>query len=70
MLKLYTPTFTLKKNSLSNFTELFHESRIQAIREQSVAQFSKLLADHAERFRNNSKKFFNFQSESRRKKVQ
>ena len=34
-------------------TELFHELRIQAIREQSVAQFSKLLADHAERFRNN-----------------
>ena len=40
---------TLKKRS-SNFTELFHDkSGIQAIREQSVAQFSKLLADHAKR---------------------
>ena len=39
----------LKTSSL-NFTELFHEPRIQAILEQSVAQFSKLLADHAERF--------------------
>ena len=55
------------KKSSSNFTELFHESRIQAIREQSVARFSKLLADNAERFRNNSKKFCNFLSESRRK---
>ena len=41
-----------EKNTSSNFTELFHESRIQAIREQSVAQFSKLLADHTEWFRN------------------
>ena len=49
-----------EKNSSSNFTELFYESRIQAIRERSVAQFSKLLADHAERFTSNSKKFCNF----------
>ena len=49
-----------EKNSSSNFTELFHEPRIQAIREQSVAQFSKLSADHAERFMNNSKKFCDF----------
>ena len=37
-----------------------YDSRIQAIREQSVTQFLKLLADHAERFRNNSKIFCNF----------
>ena len=58
-----------EKNRSSNFTELFRESRIQAIREQSVAQFSKLLVNHAERFKHNSKKFCNFSSESRRKRV-
>ena len=61
---------TLKKRSSSNFTELFDESRIWAIREQSVAQFSKLLVNYEERFRNNSKKFCNFLTESRRKRVQ
>ena len=64
------PASRIEKNSSSNFTELFHESRIQAIREQSVAQFSKLLAGHGERLRNNSKKFCNFKSGSRPKRVQ
>ena len=44
-----------ENNSSSNFTELFHESRIQAIREQSAEQFSNLLADHTEQFRNTLK---------------
>ena len=48
-------TYT-EKNSSSNFTDLFHESRVQAIREQCVAQFLKLLADNA----GITKKFCNF----------
>ena len=55
MENLYT-----EQKSSSKFTELFQDSQVQAIREQSVAQFLKLLADDAERFRNNSKKFCNF----------
>ena len=42
MKKIYTG-----KSSSSNFIKLFHESRIQAIREQSVAQFSNILENHA-----------------------
>ena len=48
------------QNSSFKFTELFQKSRIQAIREQSVTLFSKLLEYNAERFRNKCEKFCNF----------
>ena len=67
---VHTQRNNTEKNSSSNFTEQFDESRIQAIREQSLVQFSKLSVDYAKRFRNNSKKICNFQSASRRKRVQ
>ena len=57
--KIFVTSHTEKKSS-SNFTELFHESWIQVIREQDVAQFLKLSADNAERFKNSTIKFCNF----------